>query len=160
MPCIARQITNHWTSRAGLILQSFKGTEYIVMFCDIMYPLLFCKCGAVFWFVVTCSNVSVLPLQHFSFLMSPFSLRQLFIFSLTSFLPHSAPRVRTCDLDDIVSPVDDTPPGSTLVGCLDPREACASLECRSGSWAFLAAGLPAREDAWCRWSALSGFPRA
>lgn len=38
-----------------------------------------------------------------------FSLGQLFIFSLTSFLPHSAPRVRTCDLDDIVSPVDDTP---------------------------------------------------
>lgn len=101
-------------------------------------------------------HIEMLPLQHFSFLMSPFSLRQLFIFSLTSFLPHSAPRVRTCDLDDIVPPVDDTPPGSALVGCLDPREACASLERRSGSWAFLAVGLPAREDAWCRWSALSG----
>ena len=140
--------------------------------------------------VLVCNHllhIEMLPLQHFSFLMSSFALRQLFIFSLTSFLPHSAPRVRTCDLDDIVPPVDDTPPGSALVGCLDPRvrtcdlddivlpvddtpsgsalvgcldprEPCASLECRSGSWAFLAAELPASEDAWCRQSALSGLP--
>ena len=33
----------------------FLNAEYTVMFCNIMYPLLFCKCGAVFWFLVTCS---------------------------------------------------------------------------------------------------------